>query len=276
MTIEAGPTDSADLLRLLYAAPVGMAELDRDGLIMLANPLVMKLLLPIAGATNVSNLFECLEPFEPSLRETFTEFKAPEGLVFKDLRVQLPTGADTGGPITIALTGVKLNQARFVVTLMELADHSLNGSRISSEPSGDHPASIGDLAEEAPGTETELRDSVLIVDDEFLVSHGLAMQIEDMGLEVCAIAETAEEAEALAATLRPKLALIDVRLRGVKDGVDAGLAIRDRVGSAIIFITGSREQPALDRLAMLKPAEVLFKPVSGQSLSDAVRRVMES
>src|SRR2546423_12448940 len=107
---------------------------------------------------------------------------------------------------------------------------------------------------------TALKKSVLIVEDEYLIAMGLSAQIEDMGLAVCATADTAQGAIAQAQVHRPAIVLMDVRLRGDGDGVDAALAIHKDVGSKVIFITGSREQKTIDRIDQDHPFAVLFKP----------------
>jgi DNA-binding NarL/FixJ family response regulator len=119
-----------------------------------------------------------------------------------------------------------------------------------------------------------LDDTVLIVDDEFLIVQGLSMQVEDMGLVVCATGATADEAVALAQLHLPSVVLMDMRLLGDKDGVDAALAIYETVGSKVIFITGSREPATIERIKLDHPAGVLFKPVSDQQLSAAIEAAM--
>jgi two-component system, response regulator PdtaR len=121
--------------------------------------------------------------------------------------------------------------------------------------------------------EGDLQDHVLIVDDEFLIAMGLSMQVEDMGREVCATAATADDAVALAQKHRPAIVLMDVRLQGDKDGVDAALAIHRHVGSKVIFITGSREPATMARIHMDHPAAVLFKPISDRQLRLAIEEV---
>ena len=122
-----------------------------------------------------------------------------------------------------------------------------------------------------------LKKSVLIVEDEHLIAMGLSAQIEDMGLEVCATADTAERAVAEALMHFPAIVLMDVRLRGEKDGIDAAKAIHDGVGSKVIFITGSREQKTIDRIGQDHPFATLFKPISDRQLqatvSDAMRAI---
>ena len=120
---------------------------------------------------------------------------------------------------------------------------------------------------------SDLQTCVLVVDDEFLIAQGLCLQVEDMGLPVCATAATAEEAVAAALEHRPMVVLMDVRLQGELDGVDAALAIHERVGSKLIFVTGSREPATLDRIGLDHPSAVLFKPVSDRQLRMAIEGV---
>jgi DNA-binding NarL/FixJ family response regulator len=115
-----------------------------------------------------------------------------------------------------------------------------------------------------------LADCVAIVEDEFLIAAGLSMQLEDLGMTVCGTAASADEAVALAQSQRPAVVLMDVRLVGEKDGIDAALAIHATVGSKVIFVTGSREAATMDRIRMDHPAGVLFKPVQDWQLRDAI------
>ncbi len=121
---------------------------------------------------------------------------------------------------------------------------------------------------------TTLHRTVLVVDDEFLIAQGLCMQVEDMGLTVCGTAATADDAVALAQLHRPKVVLMDMRLQGTKDGVDAALEIYRSVGSKIIFITGSREPSTLARIKLDHPFAVLFKPVAEHQLRLTVDAAM--
>jgi response regulator of citrate/malate metabolism len=117
---------------------------------------------------------------------------------------------------------------------------------------------------------SDLVNCVLIVEDEFLIASIFEAQIGDMGITVCGIADTADQAVALAREHRPALVLMDVRLKGDKDGVDAAIAIHDSVGSKVIFITGSREPANIQRMQLDHSIAVLFKPIHGRALQNAV------
>jgi two-component system, response regulator PdtaR len=121
---------------------------------------------------------------------------------------------------------------------------------------------------------SDLRECVLVVDDDAMIADLWSMVLEDMGLTVCGSAATAVLAIAMARTHRPKLVLMDVRLRGGLDGVDAALSIHESVGSKVIFITGSKDPATAARIKLDHPMAVLFKPVSERQLQFAVRSVM--
>jgi DNA-binding NarL/FixJ family response regulator len=121
---------------------------------------------------------------------------------------------------------------------------------------------------------TEKRHRALIVEDEFLIAEGLRVQLEALGLDVCAVATTAEAAVALAQLHRPDLVLMDVRLGGEKDGVDAAMEIHGSMKTPVIFVTGSREDMTIARINSDHPAGVLFKPVSPFQLKRTIESVL--
>ena len=121
-----------------------------------------------------------------------------------------------------------------------------------------------------------LNNCVAVVDDEFLIAAGLTQLLEDMGIAVCGTAATADEAVSLVVTARPAVVLMDVRLAGDKDGVDAAIANHAGVGSKVIFVTGSREPQTMERIRLDHPAGVLFKPVTDRQLRQAIETALAS
>ena len=118
--------------------------------------------------------------------------------------------------------------------------------------------------------------SVLIVEDEFLIAQSLAMMVEDCGLTVCASTDTADDAVRLAFLHRPSLVLMDVRLKGEKDGVDAAFAIWARSPVPVIYITGSAEPKNVARINTDHPAGLLFKPFDYAALKHLMEQVLGS
>jgi two-component system, response regulator PdtaR len=115
--------------------------------------------------------------------------------------------------------------------------------------------------------------SVLVVEDEFLIANLLSAMVTDVGMKVCGLADNVETAIELAVQHRPDVVLMDVRLKGKRDGVDAGFAVHEKVGSAIVYVTGSREPANIARINSDHPAAVLIKPISFEELADTLKKV---
>lgn len=113
---------------------------------------------------------------------------------------------------------------------------------------------------------------VLIVEDQFLIAEFLRIWTEAYGFEVCGVATSAQAAIDLAREHRPTHVLMDVRLEGDDDGVDAAIAIQAEVETRIIYCTGSSETSTLARIKADRPFEILFKPIDPKLLGEALRR----
>ncbi len=114
------------------------------------------------------------------------------------------------------------------------------------------------------------RDCILVVEDDAILVMGLMAQLEDMGREVCGTAASAAEAVRKAVWLRPRVVLMDMRLEGDGDGVDATIAINATVGSKVIFATASTDPATRRRIDSVRPLAVLTKPISTRELKAAV------
>ena len=121
---------------------------------------------------------------------------------------------------------------------------------------------------------TAMNTRILIVEDEFFIAETLAAMIEDMSLEVCGVAASADEALALAVQHDPAVVLMDMRLQGARDGVDAADAIQGRVAAKIIYVTGSQEPATIMRIKTDHPFAIVHKPFTFDLLQDTIRRAL--
>lgn len=69
------------------------------------------------------------------------------------------------------------------------------------------------------------KGKILIVEDEAIVAEDLSRKLERLDYEVSGMAGSGEEAVALARARRPDLVLMDIRLEGRMDGVEAAQII---------------------------------------------------
>ncbi|WP_084437894.1 response regulator [Niveispirillum irakense] len=120
-------------------------------------------------------------------------------------------------------------------------------------------------------TPTSLK--ILICEDETLIALGLAAVLEDGGHEVCGICGTADDAVDAAAEQRPDLVLMDIMLRGTRDGLDAAAEIRRRLDIPCLMM--SANDPALlrDRLTEIQAIGFIPKPYSPNDLLGCLARL---
>jgi two-component system, response regulator PdtaR len=121
-------------------------------------------------------------------------------------------------------------------------------------------------------TALDTKGKVLIVEDQFLASEFLRIWTEAYGFEVCGVATTSDTAIELAKQHSPTHVLMDVRLDGAKDGVDAAMAIQAEMDARIIYCTGSSEPATVSRINTDHPFAILFKPIDPQMLGEALTR----
>jgi len=116
------------------------------------------------------------------------------------------------------------------------------------------------------------RGKVLIVEDQFLAAEFLRIWVQAFGFEVCGVAKSADRAVELANEHRPDYVLMDMRLDGDRDGVDAALEISLTQRPRFIYCTGSSEPSTLKRIAEDHPFEILIKPINHEDLGEALLR----
>ncbi len=103
--------------------------------------------------------------------------------------------------------------------------------------------------------------SVLIVDDEAAIVMALEITLEASGFSVCGTASSRDEAVTSAVQCRPDFIVMDIRLSGASDGIEAAKEIRDRIGlTRIIFVTGYSEGEVKRRAMEQNPIAYVVKP----------------
>lgn len=83
---------------------------------------------------------------------------------------------------------------------------------------------------------------VLIVEDEILIAMDSETLVKALGHQVVGIATSASEAVSQAATHRPDVALMDIRLSGGRDGEEAACEMHARQGLRCIFLSANLDE----------------------------------
>jgi DNA-binding response OmpR family regulator len=108
---------------------------------------------------------------------------------------------------------------------------------------------------------------VLVVEDEPVIAASIEWELMAAGHEVLGPACSVAEAEALAATRVPELALVDINLAGHDEGVELARTLKQRHGVHSLFVSGQAAQARQNSDAALG---VLVKPFAFEALVDCV------
>ncbi len=109
---------------------------------------------------------------------------------------------------------------------------------------------------------------VLIVEDETLIAEDISDRLQSLGHEVIHRASTADAAVEMAP--QADVILMDIRLEGTRDGIDAACEIRQKYLLPVIFLTAHADQSTRDRARQASPSGYLVKPLQTASLQTAI------
>ncbi len=112
---------------------------------------------------------------------------------------------------------------------------------------------------------------ILVVEDEELISIDIQGQLVNLGYDVVAGAASAEEACRKASELRPDLVLVDIRLDGKYDGIEAAERIRLDRRIPIVFLTAYVDADTLQRAKAAQPHGYLVKPFDERELHTTIQ-----
>lgn len=110
---------------------------------------------------------------------------------------------------------------------------------------------------------------ILIAEDVPLVAQELKCRLESLDYEVAAITPSAEQAIALAESLKPDLVLMDIQLEGEMDGIQAAEQIR-KLRVPLVYVSGHCDGPVLQRAQRTEPYGYILKPYRTDDLRISV------
>jgi PAS domain S-box-containing protein len=116
---------------------------------------------------------------------------------------------------------------------------------------------------------------ILVVEDERIIALNLKENLESLGYSVVAIAASGEKAVEKATQLHPDLVLMDIRLQGNLDGIQAAQQIWENLSIPVIYVTGHSDQSTLERAKITAPFGYILKPVKERELYVAIETARE-
>jgi len=111
---------------------------------------------------------------------------------------------------------------------------------------------------------------LLIVEDERIVALDICGALKALGYAVVGTAASSEEALRIADQERPDLALMDIRIAGLGDGIHTASILRSRYQIPVVYLTANADAATLARALDTEPAGYLVKPYNEHSLRTTI------
>jgi len=111
---------------------------------------------------------------------------------------------------------------------------------------------------------------ILVVEDEGVTALDTGEQLESLGYAVTTAVFSGRDAVRRVEALRPDLVLMDIRLKGRMDGIEAAQEIRDRFHVPVIYATAYADEATVQRAKQTEPSGYLLKPFDARELRTAI------
>ena len=115
---------------------------------------------------------------------------------------------------------------------------------------------------------------ILIVEDDRIVARDIQHQLSRMGHVVVGMSASGEDAVRLACSQQPDLVLMDIRLEGEMDGIEAARRIRDAQRIPIVFLTAYANDEVVQRASLTEPFGYLLKPFEEPQMRTVIQMAL--
>ena len=116
--------------------------------------------------------------------------------------------------------------------------------------------------------------NILIVEDNNIVMLELKDKLFEMGYNVVDTASSAVEAIEKAEKHYPDLTMIDIRLKGEMDGIDAAAIIKKELDIPIVYLTAPTDNDTLQRAKLTEPFGYIIKPFEERELYSTIEMAL--
>jgi len=116
--------------------------------------------------------------------------------------------------------------------------------------------------------------SILIVEDDRVVARDIAQQLVRIGHSVVGVTGRGEEAVSIARTSKPSIVLMDIRLEGGVDGIEAAHLIRQECRIPVVFLTAYADDETVQRASVTEPFGYLIKPFEDSQLRTVIEMAL--
>ncbi|MDR9418170.1 response regulator [Gracilimonas sp.] len=104
------------------------------------------------------------------------------------------------------------------------------------------------------------KGKVLIVEDDMIIALVVENMIKKLGYTLVGKAASGAESINLAKEHEPEIILMDIRLKGEMDGIEAINEIKNHIDTNVIYLTGNSDKVNYDRAKQSGCIDLVSKP----------------
>jgi excisionase family DNA binding protein len=111
---------------------------------------------------------------------------------------------------------------------------------------------------------------ILVVEDEIVVAMDIQKSLTSLGYSSPNVVFTGSDAVQIAVETHPDLVLMDIRLKGDMDGIEAAEQIRRRLDIPVVYLTAYADEQTLERAKRTQPYGYILKPFREKDLESSI------
>ncbi|HUX38778.1 MAG TPA: SpoIIE family protein phosphatase [Rectinemataceae bacterium] len=120
------------------------------------------------------------------------------------------------------------------------------------------------------------KERILVVEDEPIVGEEIREDLESLGYVVPLVLSSSEGIAEAVNDCKPDVVIMDIRLEGSSDGIDAAYRIKAEFDIPVIYLTAYSDPETLARAARTAPAAYLIKPFNERELAANISMALSS
>src|SRR5688572_8566005 len=115
---------------------------------------------------------------------------------------------------------------------------------------------------------------IMIVEDERITAEDIHDILTHLGYNVTAVVSSGEEAIREAGRTKPELVMMDIRIKGDMDGIEAARQIREQFDIPVVYLTAHADGETLKRAKVADPLGYLVKPFQESELQASIEMAL--
>lgn len=115
---------------------------------------------------------------------------------------------------------------------------------------------------------------ILVVEDEGIVALDIQNRLKRSGYVVAGVASSGPEAIRKAREVKPHLVLMDIKLKGDMDGIEAAQHINSQLDIPVVYLTAYADETTLKKANLAGPFGYLLKPFKERALVATIQMAL--